>query len=417
MAQWIATVSTVILTHQVRLVPNKEQERYFIRACGVARFAYNWALSEWERLYVAGERRCGLKLRRTLNAIKDERFPWMREVTKNAPQQAIKNLGRAYSMYYDNVVKAQRGEMPWARVGKPRFKRKGESDSFRADNGSSKDRPNAVRISGRRVKLPRVGWIRMREPLRFDGQIISATVLRRADRWFVSLAVRVSDPFPKRDDLGIVGCDLGITTFATMFDGSKSWPVNSPKPLRSFLRKVRRLSRSLSRKQKGSRNRARAKAKLARLYTRVADIRRDWLNKFTTQLTRSYRTLGVETLHIRAMQRNRRTALSVSDCAFGEFRRQLMYKSKIYGATIVLADRWFPSSKICSSCGHLNERVAWAVRTWRCPVCGAVHERDVNAAKNLYLAASSAVQACGAEGAGQPFKDWRNRPRRSRKAH
>jgi putative transposase len=152
----------VILTHRIRLVPNKEQEQYFIRACGVARFAYNWALVEWERLYALGEPRSELLLRRKLNATKDVQFPWMREVTKNAQQQAIKNLGRAYALYFRSVEKARRGEIPWSRVGKPRFKRKGVRDSFRADNGSSKERPNAVRVAGQRVKLPCIGWIKIR---------------------------------------------------------------------------------------------------------------------------------------------------------------------------------------------------------------------------------------------------------------
>lgn len=397
-------VVLVILAHRIRLVPNKEQEQYFYRASGVARFAYNWALVEWERLYALGEPRSDILLRRKLNAIKDEQFPWMREVTKNAPQQAIKNLGRAFAIYVENVAKARRGELPWNRVGRPQFKRKGVHDSFRADNGPCKGRP-AVRFSGRRIRLPRIGWIKMREELRYEGEVLSAQILRRADRWYVVLTVRIPDPAIVRTDCTIAGCDAGLTTLATIFDGCEFQKVTGVRPLHRYLKSMRRLNRSLLRKQKGSRNRAKARTKLARLHNRISDIRHDMLHKLTTGLVRSYRTIGIETLNLRGMLRNRRTARSVGDVAFGEFRRQLLYKARIHGATIVSADRWFPSSKLCSVCGNLENRVVWAVRAWTCSVCEAQHDRDENAARNLYLAASSAVKACGAEGAGRLIRD------------
>lgn len=324
----------------------------------------------------------------------------MREVTKNAPQQAIKNLGRAYARYVADVAKARRGELPWNRVGRPRFKRKGLHDSFRADNGPCKGRP-AVRLSGRRIKLPRIGWIRMREELRFHGEVVSAVILRRADRWYAMLAVRMPDSAPTRKDCAIAGCDVGLTTLATIFDGCQFQKVAGVKPFRQQLNAMRRLNRSLARKQNGSHNRAKAKIKLARLHSRISDIRYDMLHKLTTALVGSYRTIGIETLNLRGMLRNRRTARAVADASFGEFRRQLLYKAEIYGTTIVSTGRWFPSSKLCSLCGDLQKRVVWAVRVWTCSACGAKHDRDENAARNLYLAASSAVKACGAEGAGR----------------
>lgn len=161
----------MIPAHRIRLVPNKKQERYFHCACGVARFAYNWALFEWERLYALGEPRSELLLRRKLNAIKHEQFPWMLDVSKCAPQQAIKNLGRAYAGYVAGIAKAKNGEIPLNRVKKPRFKRKGVHDSFRADNGPCKGRRNAVKAAGLRIKLPRIGWVKMREAVRFRGQL------------------------------------------------------------------------------------------------------------------------------------------------------------------------------------------------------------------------------------------------------
>jgi putative transposase len=176
----------VILAHKIALDPTDEQAVYFARACGTARFAWNWALARWQQEYALWkEYRCGSKpseasLRRDLNALKDDAFPWMREVTKNAPQQAIKNLGAAFKNFFEGRAKY------------PTFKKKGVSrDSFRADNGTDKTHPNAVEVDGRRVKLSVIGWVRMREALRFQGNVKSATLSRTADRWFVSLSVEV----------------------------------------------------------------------------------------------------------------------------------------------------------------------------------------------------------------------------------
>ena len=152
----------MILAHRIRLVPTNEQEAYFLRACGVARFAYNWALAEWQRAFEAGEKPSEVALRKRLNALKGEQFPWMCEVTKNAPQQAIKNLGRAYANFFDDLKKYRRNAMPWKRVRVPKFKKKGRHDGFRADNGPDKLHPDAVQTIGKRVKLPIIGWVAMR---------------------------------------------------------------------------------------------------------------------------------------------------------------------------------------------------------------------------------------------------------------
>lgn len=166
----------MILAHRIRLVPTREQETHFLRSCGVARFAYNWALAEWRRQYELGEKPSEIALRKALNALKAEQFPWMREVTKNAPQQAIKNLGRAYANFFDDLKKYRRKDIAWKRVRVPRFKKKGHQDCFRADNGPDTAHPNAVRTDGNRVKLPIIGWVSMREEVRFAGRILSVTI-------------------------------------------------------------------------------------------------------------------------------------------------------------------------------------------------------------------------------------------------
>ena len=377
----------MIVAHKIALDPNNVQATYFARACGVARFAYNWALDEWKRQYDAWKADNSLPkpsqaaLRRQLNAIKREQFPWMLEVTKCAPQMAIIQLGQAFQNFFAG------------RARYPQFRKKGVHDRFTLTN-------DQFDIDGCRIRIPNLGWVRMREPLRFNGKILSATISRVADRWFVSITVDVPDQshLPKAENQGVVGVDLGVSALATLSTGET---ITGPKPHKALLTRLQRLSRSLSRKQKGSANRKKAKAQLARLHARIANIRQDALHKLTTDLTRRFHTIGIEDLNVRGMVRNRHLARSIADMGFFEFRRQLEYKAAMRGGQVVIADRWFPSSKICSCCGHKQEELPLSVRRWSCSICGVEHDRDLNAAINLKnYAASSTVSACGGEGAG-----------------
>jgi putative transposase len=371
----------LILGHKIALDPNEAQRTYFARAAGTARFAWNWALAEWRRQYAAGEKPTEAALRRELNAIKREQFPWMLEVSKTAPQQAIKNLGDAFKRFFDHTAKY------------PRFKKKGIHDSFRADNGA-----DTVTFDGKRIRLPVIGWIRMCEPLRFVGKVRSVMVSRVADRWFASVTVKIEHQVPACENQAVVGVDLGVSALATLSNGEK---VEGPRALRCSLKRLRRLSRSLSRKRKGSANRRKAAAKLARLHKSVSDIRQDALHKLTTGLCRRFSVIGIEDLNVRGMLRNGKLARAIADCGFGEFRRQLEYKAVMHGCSIAAADRWYPSSKTCHVCGCAKDKLPLSVRQWQCDGCGAEHDRDINAAHNLErLAASSAVTACGAEGSG-----------------
>lgn len=375
------------LAHRIRLVPNVEQEVYFRKACGVARFAYNWALAEWKRRHAAGEKPSEIALRKALNALKHEQFPWMREVTKNAPQQAIKNLGKAYANFF-----AKRGRYP-------QFKKKGKSrDAFRADNGCDAQHPNAVLVNGKRVNLPVIGWVKMREEVRFAGKIVSVMISREADAWYASFTIETYYEPEAHALTNTVGVDLGVTTLATPSIGEKT---PAPKPLRRNLEKLKRLARALSRKQRGSKNRAKAKTTLARLHSRIAHIRGDALHKLTTTLARNAATIVIEDLNVEGMLANRYLSRAIADLGFFEFRRQLKYKTAMTGGALIVADRWYPSSKQCSGCGAKNESLALRERTWTCVSCGASHDRDTNAAMNLARYPESwAGSACGAEGAG-----------------
>ncbi|EHP40175.1 transposase OrfB [Cupriavidus basilensis OR16] len=378
----------MLIAHKIALEPNDIQATYFARAAGVARFAYNWALAEWKRQYDAHKagstqpKPSQAALRRQLNAVKREQFPWMLEVTKNAPQMAIIQLGDAFKNFFAG------------RARYPQFRRKGVHDRFTLTN-------NQFSVDGSRIRIPNLGWVRMRETLRFAGKILSATVSRVADRWFVSLTVDTQDDshLPKAENQGAVGVDLGVSALATLSTGEP--PIPGPKPHKALLGRLRRLSRSLSRKQKGSTNRKKAKGKLARLHARISCLRSDALHKLTSDLTRRFHTIGIEDLNVRGMTKNRHLARSVADMGFFAFRRQLEYKAATRGGVVVVADRWFASSKTCSCCGHKLAVLPLSVREWACPACGARHDRDVNAAINLRsYAVSSTVPACGEEGSG-----------------
>jgi putative transposase len=380
----------MIVAHKIALDPNDKQATYFARAAGTARFAYNWALAEWQRQYAAWKQDNSLPkpsqaaLRRQLNAIKREQFPWMLDVTKNAPQMAIIQLGEAFRNFFAG------------RARYPKFRKKGVHDRFTLTN-------DQFSVEGSRIRIPHLGWVRMRESLRFAGKIMSATISRVADRWFVSITVDTEDPPKSRaENQGTVGVDLGVAALATLSTGET---ITGPKPHKALLDRLRRLSRSLSRKQKGSSNRRKARAKLARLHARIANIRSDALHKLTTEITRRFHTIGIEDLNVRGMAKNRRLARSIADMGFFEFRRQLEYKATMRGGVVVVADRWFASSKTCSACGSVQEAMPLSVRQWICPDCGTRHDRDLNAAINLKnMAVSSTVSACGEEGAGRARK-------------
>ena len=377
----------MLIAHRIALDPNHVQATYFARAAGTARFAWNWALGEWQRQHQARRADPSLpapseaRLRRQLNRIKREQFPWMYDVTKCAAQEAIIDLGAAFDSFF-----AKRGRYP-------RFKKKGGRESFCAANEAG-----AFRADGRRLRLPVVGWVRMREAVRFSGTLKRVSVSREAQRWYASILVDTDDVQPVEAPRDAVGVDLGVTTLATLSDGAT---IPGPKAHQRLLQRLRRHHRALSRKRKGSANRRKAKARLARVHARVANIRRDATHKATTMLVRTYRRIGIEDLNVQGMARNRHLARSIMDGGFFEFRRQLTYKAAWYGATLVVADRWFPSSKTCSCCGSVNAGLALSQRTFTCGSCNYEAGRDHNAARNLqHLAASSAVSARGEERAG-----------------
>ena len=376
---------TVIRGHIIRLDPNNQQATYFKKACGVARLAYNWALAQWQKQYEADKNyrdkclKLGIaidesklykpsqgKLRKQLNSIKRKQFPFMLEVTKCSPQLAIMQLGDAFKRFF-------KGESSY-----PQFRKKGVNDRFSLSNDQfklklKKDKPH--------IQIPNLGLVRMTEKLRFDGKILSAKIFTKGEKWFVSIAVELVDVIlPKAKTGKEVGLDLGITDLATLSDGTK---IQAPKPLKTKLKKLQRLSKQLSRKQKGSNNRTKAKTKLSRLHYQIRCIRQDFLHKLTSKLVQQYDTIAIEDLNVKGMVKNRKLARSINDLGFYELKRQLIYKANQFGKTIKSVDRFFASSKTCSCCGQKVETLPLSVRKWICAHCNTTHDRDINASINI----------------------------------
>lgn len=358
------------------LDPNRKQRVYLAKSVGASRYVYNWGLAESKREYAATGKRPRLgDLKARLVALKQSEAPWLYEVSAHIGQSALKDLNVAFERFFKGLT----GEGP--KAGYPRFKRKGQRDSARLYE---------VTLEERHLRMPNIGRVRLKETCTergYQGRVLSATITRRADRWFVSLAVErereitLTRPVAKPSD--VVGVDLGLANAAVIHDGAETRFIEPQRALRKSLVKLRRLDRQLARKQKGSRNREKAKLRRAKLHYRITCQRQNMLHQLSSQLARTKSVIVLEDLHVRGMQQNRRLALSVSDAGFGELRRQLVYKSEWYGSTLVVADRFYPSSKLCSSCGAIKDTLSLNERVVDCDACGLSLDRDVNAAMNL----------------------------------
>jgi putative transposase len=376
--------------YRTELRPNRNQEDLLRKHCGAARYAYNWGLArridEYER---TGRVLTSVDLHRELNKLKRTELAWLYEVSKCAPHEALRDLDRAFGAFFEG----RKRHAGWP--GFPTFKkRRYGTGSFRL-NG-------IIRIGDKWIQLPRLGRLRLKESGYVPPQpehLLSATVTERAGRWFVS--VRVVEQLRETCDGPAVGVDLGLERLATTSDG-EIYP--NPRTFRRFERKVRRLQRRVQRRQKGSRNRGRARAKLARVYLRLSNIRSDNLNKVTTRLAKTKSVIVVETLAVGALQRSRRVSRGLADAGLRQFRTMLEYKTTWYGSTLRLAPRMFASSQICSACGEVNRGLTLSDRTFQCPACAFRCDRDLNAARNLLAVAGSSSEtrnACGAGSAGR----------------
>lgn len=375
---------------KVALDPTPAQERLLLSHAGAARFAFNAGLAHVKASIEAGEKPewSLYGLRRWWNsnkdalAVGDDGVIWWSENSKEAYSSGLEALAKGLS----NWSKSRKGARKGRRMGFPKFKIKDRATprfayttGFRLIEGD----PKALR-------LPKVGRVHCLEDVAErvgDARVLRMTVSRRAGRWYASLTVEREEPAVRRAPKGgAVGVDLGIKTLATLSDGTV---IENPRCLAASERRLKRAQKAVSRKAMGSKRRAKARAKIARLHARVAYQRSDAMHKATTWLASTYSHISIEDLNTAGMVRNRRLAKAIMDAAFGEFRRQLEYKTARTGARLHVVDRWYPSSKTCSGCGRVKAKLSLSERVYRCDGCGLVMDRDLNAAVNILVAGSA----------------------------
>jgi putative transposase len=355
-------------THRIRLNPTPEQEAAFLRAAGIARFAWNWALAEYRRLKAEGQRADWNAIKKAFRSRIDTDFAFVREVTKCASEEAIADLRRAINTYYQAKAKN-----PKLRFPKPRMRRK-RIGGF----GIANDK---FGVAGHSVRLPKIGTVNMAEPLRFAGRIVSGRITERGGHWFLTVVVEVEAKEAQVPPQQSIGIDFGLSRFATLSDGQV---VETQAHLRRSEAKLKRLQRALSRKQEGSQNRNKWKRRVARFHERVRNQRQDFLQKFTTEAVKQFGVVFVEDLNLRGLCQTR-LAKSFHDAGIGEAVRQLEYKQAWWGGVLLKVDRFFPSSKRCHACFQVNNELTLQDRQWRCPGCGTFHDRDLNAAINIEI--------------------------------
>ncbi|WP_436786836.1 IS607 family element RNA-guided endonuclease TnpB [Yinghuangia sp. YIM S10712] len=417
----------VMRAYRFALDPNAAQERALRSHCGAARAAFNWAVgwveaSWWQRRAeesygIGGDRLTPWRpwslpaLRRAFNEFKrtDQRFAsWWAENSKEAYNTGLANDAAAF----DNYAKSKRGTRKGQAVGMPRFRsRRKARPSCRFTTGTI-----GVDTDGRHVTLPRLGTIRTHEPTAKllarlaagTARVLSATVRHERGRWFVAFQTEVRRDLARVASPDVaVGIDLGVKTLAVTADSTgEVRQVPNPRHLDTALKRLRRASRTVSRRrgpdrrigQQPSKRWEKADAARNRVHHRVANLRTDAVHKLTAAVAAGYGTVVVEDLNVAGMLHNWRMARKVADAGFGEIRRQLAYKTRWNGCRLVVADRWFPSSKTCSGCGAVKAKLALHVRTYACDACGLEMDRDANAARNL--AALAAIAATGTGVAG-----------------
>lgn len=361
--------------YRFRFYPTPEQEMILAKTFGCARFAYNHMLRLRTDAWFKEQKRVGYHETSALltKLKKTPEYAWLNEVSSVPVQQALRHLQTAFNNFFAK------------RAAYPTFKRKDGTQS--AEYTTS-----AFKWDGRALKLAKMDAplaIRWSRTIPKAAKVTTVTVSKdAAGRYFVSLLCD-DTVSPKPEVTGKVGIDLGLTHFAILSTGDK---VAAPNTFRRYEKKLAKLQRRLAKKTKGSNRREKAKLKVARLHAKIADARRDFLHKLSTRLINENQVIAIESLSVSNMQKNRCLSKSISDASWSEFVRQLEYKARWYGRELIGIDRWYPSSKRCSDCGYTMPKMPLSVREWVCPECGSIHDRDINAARNV-LAAGLAVSA------------------------
>ena len=351
--------------YKYRAYPNKKQKEFFEKTFGCCRFVYNYYLEQKQRLWREWRDTLSYnQMSKDLSSYLKREHAWLKDADSIALQQSLRHLDRAY----DNFFKK--------RGGYPKFKSKRYKQSYRTMNINSN-----ISIDGNSIKLPKAGKVKIVNSRAFDGRIISATVSRTSSgRYYISLQVEEEyEVLPNGG--GSIGLDAGLKSLYTTSD-SDIYP--NPKTLSLHEKRMKRLQRSLSRKKKGSKNSEKARLRLAREHEKVSDIRNDIQHKITHKLASENQVVCVEDLDVKGMMKDHRLAKHISDASWSELCRKLEYKIADHGGILIKVPRTYASSQICSCCGRKESKLKdLRIRGWICPSCGAEHDRDVNAAKNI----------------------------------
>lgn len=377
---------------KTKLNPNNEQRTKFAQHAGISRWTYNWGLDICHQILEARSQAkakneaspkfpTAIDLHKRLNAEIKPEHQWFYQSSKCAPQQALRDL--------DNAWKRR---MKIKGSGAPKRKKKFVNDHFYLEG--------SIQIKSGFIQLPRIGLVRLHEKVA-NQKLKSVTVSRKASDWFVSFKIEF-EPVAVQQGNGLVGVDVGIKTLATLSDGTV---FPSLKPYKTNKTKLKVLQRKLARQVIGGKNREKTKQKIALLHARIANIRNDATHKLTSYLTKNHSEVVIEDLNVLGMMKNHCLAGAIADSGFYEFRRQLEYKALWYGSIVVVIDRFYPSSKLCSHCGNIQP-MPLHLRQYDCSNCSLSLDRDLNAAINIRnyseTAASSAVEACGRDLPGGP---------------
>jgi putative transposase len=384
---------TVRTAYRCRAYPDPAQQAILKRTFGCVRVVWNTTLAQRRQLWHSHGRSLPYAASDAmLTAMKkDPGLAFLNEVSSVPLQQVLRHQHQALTAFFAH------------RARYPRFKSRHARQSAHYTRSAFIMRDGALHLAKTDGRLRFIwSWPDVDIATLSPSMVI---VSQEADgRWYVTFAVDAQVPEPPPRTGRAVGVDLGISDFAVTSAGER---IANPRHLDRKARSVARYQRRLARCQKGSANRVKAKAKVARAHRKIRNARSDFLHRASTHLVRDNDTIVIEDLNVSGMVRNRHLARAISDCGWGEFRRQLEYKCQRYGRQLVVIDRWYPSSKTCSTCGHLLDELSLSTRTWECPSCGTRHDRDINAAKNI-LAAGQAVTACGAD-VRRPGRLGRNR--------